>query len=327
MTDTNTITRPATPYVRPDVAGFLAFMNAAGAPPMSSLTPADARGAYLAMGSVGEAEPRELAVIRDLVAPGPAGEVPVRLYDARATREAGPAVVFFHGGGFVIGDLDTHHAFCTEIAAALDLPVIAVHYRLAPEHPFPAAPDDCEAVARWVAGSPAELGLSVTGLIFTGDSAGGNLTIVTTQALVAEPAAAPVILQIPIYPVTDAKPDHASSIAFGDGFLLTADTMAWFHNAYAAPTDDARAYPILTDRIKDHALTPPTVLVTAGLDPIRDSGRVYGAELIKAGVDVTFLEMKGTVHGFVQLRKAIPSAQTDIETLFAAVRQQLERLK
>ena len=314
--------QPTAPYVRPDVEAFLAFLNSAGAAPMSALTPAQAREAYLAMGSVGEAEPLPLAVIRDLTAPGPAGPVRVRLYDPRETREAGPVVVFFHGGGFVIGDLDTHHAFCTEIAAALDLPVVAVDYRLAPEHPFPAAPDDCEAVARWVASSPAELGRSVTGLILSGDSAGGNLTIVTTQALTQRPAAVPVILQAPIYPVTDDRPDHASFAQFSEGFLLTADTMTWFNDGYSATPGHIRAYPLHND----HAQTPPTVLVTARLDPIRDSGRVYGAELVRAGVPVTFIEFAGVIHGFVQLRRAIPSAQGDIATIFAAIRQQLERI-
>ena len=246
----------------------------------------------------------------------------MRLYDAHETRAAGPAVVFFHGGGFVIGDLDTHHAFCTELAEGLDLPVIAVDYRLAPEHPFPAAPDDCEAVARWVASSPAELGLTVTGLILTGDSAGGNLAIVTTQALAAHPAAVPVILQAPLYPVTDDRPDHASFAQFAEGFLLTADTMAWFSHGYSATPGDVRAYPLYND----HAQTPPTVLVTAGLDPIRDSGRVYGAELVRAGVPVTFIEFAGIVHGFIQLRKGMPSAQNDIKAIFAAIRQQLERI-
>ncbi len=309
------------PYIRPDVEGFLAFLNASDAPPMSTMTPGAARQTYLAMGSVGEADPLPLPVIRDLTAPGPAGPIRIRLYDTRETREAGPVVVFFHGGGFVIGDLDTHHAFCTELAAGLDLPVVAVDYRLAPEHPFPAAPDDCEAVARWVATSPAELGRSVTGLIFTGDSAGGNLTIVTTQALVANPAAVPVILQAPLYPLSDDRLDHPSMLQFGEGFLLTADTMAWFGEGYAADPGHVRAYPLYND----HAQTPPTVLVTAGLDPIRDSGRVYGAELVRNGVPVTFLEMAGTIHGFVQLRKAIPSAQNDIARIFAAIRQQLER--
>jgi acetyl esterase len=310
------------PYVRPDVQAFLNFMNAAGAAPMSSLSPELARQAYLMMGILAEAAPLPLPVIRDLAAPGPAGPIPLRLYDTRETRDAGPVVMFFHGGGFVIGDLDSHHAFCTEIAAGLDLPVIAVDYRLAPEHPFPAAPDDCEAATRWVASSPAELGRTVTGLILTGDSAGGNLTIVTTQVLMAKPAAVPVIVQAPLYPVTDDRIDHASFAQFAEGFLLTADTMTWFADGYAATPGDLRAYPFYND----HAQTPPTVLVTAGLDPIRDSGRVYGAELIRVGAAVTFIEARGTIHGFVQLRKAIPSAQDDIATIFAAIRQQLERI-
>ncbi|OYZ39397.1 MAG: lipase, partial [Novosphingobium sp. 16-62-11] len=126
-----------THYVRPDVQAFLGFLNATAAPPMSELGLEAARASYLAMGQLAEAAPRDLAVIRDLTCPGPAGDIPLRLYDARAEREAGPAVVFFHGGGFVIGDLDSHHSLCTEIAAEIDLPVIAVDYRLAPEHPFP----------------------------------------------------------------------------------------------------------------------------------------------------------------------------------------------
>lgn len=309
-------------YVRPDVQAFVNFLNSAGAPPMSSLTPDLARQTYLMMGSVAEAAPLVLPVIRDLIAPGPAGAIRLRLYDSRETRDAGPAVLFFHGGGFVIGDLDTHHAFCTEIAAALDLPVIAVDYRLAPEHPFPAAPDDCEAAARWVATSPEALGRTITGLIPMGDSAGGNLAIVVTQALVAHPAAVPVVMQVPLYPLSDDKPDHASFEQFSEGFLLTSDSMAWFSDCYAATPKDLRAYPLYND----HALTPPTVLVTAGLDPIRDSGRAYGAELVRAGANVTFLEFKGTIHGFVQLRKAIPSAQDDIATIFAAIKRQLEHI-
>lgn len=320
MSDAST-TPPHAPYVRPDVKGFLDFMAMAGGLAMSQMGAEGARAAYLQMGMVAELPPRDLAVIKDITCPGPAGDIPLRLYDARETREAGPAVMFYHGGGFVIGDLESHHALCTEIAAELDLPVIAVHYRLAPEHPFPAAPDDCEAASRWVAGSPAALGRAVTGLIPMGDSAGGNLAIVVTQALGEEPAAVPVVLQVPIYPLSDDKPDHPSLLAFGDGFLLTADTMAWFTDAYQAAPGHKRAFPIHGD----HAGTPPTVLVTASLDPIRDSGRVYGIELVRAGADVVFLEMKGTIHGFAQVRKALPSAQADMHGIFAAVRMLLEQ--
>lgn len=310
-------------FVRPDVKAFLDFLNGVQAPPMSQLPLEMARASYIAMGELAEQPPRELAVIRDLSCPGPAGDIPLRLYDLRTTRDPGPAVVFFHGGGFVIGDLESHHSLCTEIAAELDLPVIAVDYRLAPEHPFPAAPDDCEAAARWIAANSGALGRSITGLITMGDSAGGNLTIVITQALADNPAAVPVVLQVPIYPVSDDKPDHQSFLDFAEGFLLTSDSMQWFGNAYQAVAGDKRAYPIYGE----HSTTPPTVLVTAGLDPIRDSGRIYGAELVRSGAEVVFLEMKGTIHGFAQVRKAIPSGQADMQSIFAAVRLLLERSK
>ena len=305
--------------VRPDVHGFLEALKALGGMEMSEMALADARAAYLAMKDFGEAAPRDLAVIRDLTCPGLAGDIPLRLYDLREARDPGPVVMFFHGGGFTIGDLDTHHALCTEIAAELDLPVVAVHYRLAPEHPFPAAPDDCEAATRWVAGSPSQLNRDITGLIPMGDSAGGNLAIVITQALMAAPAAAPVVLQVPIYPLSDEKPDHPSMLDHGEGRLLTKAAMDWFAQSYAAQDGHPRAFPIHGS----HTAMPPTVLVTAGLDPIRDSGRVYGAQLVLAGSDVVFIELKGTIHGFTTLRKALPSAAGDMARIFAAVRLML----
>jgi acetyl esterase len=309
-------------YVRDDVRGFLAMLEQMGGPQMDEMPIADARGAYMAMAAIAEADARELPVVRDLTCPGPAGEIPLRLYDARENRAAGPAVMFFHGGGFTIGDLETHNAFCTELAASLDLPVVAVHYRLAPEAPFPAAPEDCEAASRWIASGPAELGRQVTGLITTGDSAGGNLSIVVAQALSDRPAAVPVVLQAPIYPIASPVEETASYKSFGEGFLLTARTMGFFSDSYAADPQDKRNYPILHD---NHPASPPTVLITAGLDPLRDSGREYAAHLIQNGVDVIYLEAKGTVHGFVNIRKAVPSAQTDVEALIAAIKLMLER--
>jgi acetyl esterase len=311
----------AQPYVRPDVAQFLAFLESSGGPELTSLPLPEARTGYVALGTMAEADPRPLAVIRDLACPGPAGPIPLRLYDRRESRAAGPVVVFFHGGGWVIGDLESHHAFCTEIAAEMDLPVVAVDYRLAPEHPFPAAHLDCEAVARWVADSPAELGRPATGLIPLGDSAGGNLTIAVSQALTARPAAVPVLLQVPIYPVTDDSSD-GSFIEFAEGYLLSKNGMDWFFECYAPAAGSPLVFPLYGE----HAGTPPTLLVTAGLDPLRDQGRRYGAALVQAGIDVTFLEMTGSIHGFVTLRKAIPSAQADTHAIFAAMRLMLGKV-
>ncbi len=308
-------------YVREDVQRFLAMIESLGRPPVEELPVEQGRAGMRAMGQIAEADAREMAVVKDLTCPGPAGDIPLRFYDRRQTREAGPAVLFLHGGGFVIGDLEVYHALCTEIAWQLDLPVLSVDYRLAPEHPFPAAPDDCEAAARWLAGSPAALGRTVTGLVITGDSAGGNLTIVTTNALVNDPAAVPVIVQAPIYPVADDVAKHASLGLFGEGFMLTKATMAWFTRQYAGDPADPRHTPM----VGDCSDTPPTVLCTAGLDPLRDSGRAYAAHLIQQGTEVSYFEFPGVIHGFTTLRKAIPSGQADLDAFLGAIRTKVER--
>lgn len=309
-------------FVRDDVHMFLQMLEQVDGPQMDEVTLEQARASYNSMRELTERPPLPLAVIRDLTCPGADGDIPLRLYDKRASRGAGPVVMFFHGGGFVIGDLDTHESFCTELAHGLDLPVVAVHYRRAPEAPFPAAPDDCEAATRWVAGGPSELGFPVTGLVTTGDSAGGNLTIVVTQALADSPADVPVLVQAPIYPVCGPIEHTESYHSFGEGFLLTKRSMAFFNASYAADESSKRNHPILHDA---HHEAPPTVLITAGLDPLRDSGREYASHLIQSGVDVTYLEAKGTIHGFVNMRKAMPSGQKDTESLIDAIRLMLER--
>lgn len=303
-------------YTRPDVAQLLAMLNMLPGPKMHELPPEGARAIYVASKDMVDLPLGELAVVRDLEAPGPVGPIPLRLFDARTDRAGGPAVVFFHGGGFVIGDLDTHASFCAEMSRQLDLPVIAVHYRLAPEHPFPAAPEDCEAAARWVAGSAAELGLTVTGLVLAGDSAGGNLTVVTAMALRDGPAAVPVIAQFPVYPTVDKAEHYASYDLFNVGRVLTKEGMAWFDAAYAITEGDWRGAPLHGD----HHGMPPTVVMTAGLDPLRDQGRAYASALIAVGVPVVYREAVGNIHGFVTMRKAIPSAQADVAGALAALK-------
>jgi len=313
---TDTPADPATCFVRPDVRGFLDYLNAMPGPRTHQMTPEAARQVYIAMKDVADLPLGPLAVVRDLAIPGPAGTIPARLFDARETRQPGPALVFFHGGGGVIGNVDTHASFCAEIARVLDVPVVSVDYRLAPEHRWPAAPDDCEAAARWVAESPAELDRRVTGLILCGDSAGGTLAIVAAMDLRDRPATVPVIVQAPIYPAADTSKPYPSFDDFADGFLLTRDTMLWFADAYAADVADSRGSPLI-GRLDG---LPPAVIVTASLDPIRDQGRAYAAALVQAGVPVVYREAVGTVHGFVTLRKAIPSSQGDVAGYLAALK-------
>lgn len=310
MTDT-------APFIRPDMKGFIDAMAAMNGPKIVDMTLEEARASYVALHGLADRPARELRVIRDIACPGPAGDIPLRLYDARETRDGPtPIITFFHGGGFVIGDLNTHHALCTEIAALMDLPLVAVDYRFAPEAPFPAAILDCEAAARWIASSPDELGRTPSGLITIGDSAGGNATVVIGQLLSLNPAAVPVVLQVPIFPLVADANGSASIAAFGDGYLLTAETMGFFDASYAADRGDPRAFPILGD----HSSAPPTVLVTASLDPIRDSGREYAKALADHGRNFLFLEMKGVTHSFTNLRAAVPSTQGDLEQVIAAMK-------
>ncbi|MBO9498565.1 MAG: alpha/beta hydrolase [Novosphingobium sp.] len=309
-------------FVRDDVRAFLAMLEGMNRPDMRTVPIEQTRAMTAAMQPMVQLPTRALARIEDLACPGPRGDIRLRLYDARAERGPSPLMVFIHGGGFVFGDIDSYQGTCSEIAAELDLPVVSVEYRLAPEHPFPAAPEDCEAAARWLAASPAPLGFEVTGLVPIGDSAGGNLAIVTTQSLMLDPAAVPVIAQVPIYPVAEPIAPLESYALFGDGYMLTKDVISFFDECYALDPADRRAYPVLGAL----AGTPPTVLATAALDPLRDSGRNYAAALIRAGCEVTYLELAGNIHGFVQIRKAIPSAHADLLAILHATKATLERV-
>ncbi len=309
----------AEPYVRPDVRLFLDWLNALPGPKTYEAGPAEAREMIRKSRWVADAPTGELAVIRDLACPGPAGDIPLRLFDARERRGPGPLFLFLHGGGFVFGDLDTHEPFCAEMARELDLPVLAVDYRLAPEHPWPAGVEDAIAAARWAASGPEALGRGVTGLVVAGDSAGGNFAIVVSLALRDEPAAAPVLAQWPIYPAADPDKGYPSKEDFGEGYMLTRPSIDWFEQCYCADARDWRYAPL----VKSQAGMPPTLVVTAGLDPIRDQGRAYAAACIRAGVPTVFREAEGQIHGFINLRRAVPSAGDDIKGCVASLKLML----
>ncbi len=303
-------------FVRPDTEAFLTFLNGQDGPAMHEIPISDARNMMLAMRHVADADVGDIAVKRDLSIPGPAGTIPARLYDTRTDRAAGPVMVFYHGGGFVIGDIETHEPYCAEAARQLDMPVISIDYRLAPEHPFPAAPEDCEAATRWIADN-----IPCTGLILSGDSAGGNLAIVTAMALRDKAASKPVIAQYPIYPTVDDHARWPSYDAFKKGYLLTEESMDFFMSSYAGD-GSWRIEPLKQDQND----MPPTVIITAGLDPLRDQGRAYAAKLIETGIRTTYLEASGNIHGFICLRKGIPSSHQDITNGLNALKQLLGEL-
>jgi len=261
---------------------------------------------------------------RDHLMPVHDGHISLRVYSPLGEpARMLPGILFFHGGGWVAGNLETHDGLCRRLSNETGCRVIAVDYRLAPEHPFPAGFEDTVAAARWIAGGPDELGRKPTSLFLAGDSAGGNLAAVVTAALRDEPAAVPVAGQWLIYPAADPCIRYPSYKQFCEGFALTKPSMDWYEESYAGPKDDWRYSPLL----KGVEGLPPTFVVTASLDPIRDQGRVYAARCAEAGVETIYWEAPGTIHGFIQLRKAIPSANGDLAHCLAYLKPWVERAR
>jgi acetyl esterase len=306
------------PFVRPDVGAFLEMLERLEGPKGHEVGPEGARQMMVASRHAFDVPARDIAVIRDVDAP-----VPMRLYDARAEREPGPLLLFIHGGGWVIGDLETHEPFCVHVAIELDLPVVAVDYRLAPEHPFPTPFDDSLAAARWVASNGDKFGRGATSLFLAGDSAGGNLAAAIAAALRDEPASISVAGQWLIYPAADPCVGYPSYDQFNEGFLLTKASMDWFEESYAGPRGDWRYSPLLAGAEG----LPPTFVLTAGLDPIRDQGRAYAARCAEAGVETIYLEAPGTIHGFINLRKVLPSANGDLKRCIDYLKPWVERAR
>jgi acetyl esterase len=262
--------------------------------------------------------PIELPSITDRTVPGPAGDIPVRIY--RPSDEVGlPVVVFFHGGGWVIGDLESHDHMARAIASKADCVVVAVDYRLAPEHKFPAAADDAWAALEYVATHADELGVDAARIAVAGDSAGGNLAaVVSVQARDAEHVE--VIQQVLLYPVTDGACDRPSMTENAEGYMLTRGAMDWFHEQYAGSEDDLTD-PRYSPIYGDLAGVAPAVVVTAEFDPLRDQGEAYAVALTDAGVDVVHTTYEGMIHGFFSMDAGLDSAGEAQDAVAAALKQ------
>jgi acetyl esterase len=270
-------------------------------------------------------EPREeVATVEERSVPGPAGEIRVRIYRPPAEPQL-PVLVFFHGGGWVIGSLETHDGTCRTAANRLHAVVVSVDYRLAPEDKFPAAVEDADAATLWVARHAAELGGDPARLIVGGDSAGGNLAAVVARRARdrGEPA---IIHQFLIYPGTDYDFESASIHQNAEGYFLTTEAMHWFIDHYRrgdADIDDPDFAPI---RAGDLSRLPPATIITAEFDPLRDQGEAYARRLAEAGVPVTLKRYDGLVHGFFGMTAWVERARSATEESFALVRAALQEI-
>ena len=308
--------------LHPQAKALLDMMVERGVPPTHTLSPADARRFYRERRALTQPEPPPVGEVRDLAAPVPNGSIPLRLYQPEAdARVAPPVLVYFHGGGWVIGDLDTHDTLCRQLALGSGCAVVAVDYRMAPEHRFPAAVDDCIAATRWVHANAAQLQVDAGRLAVGGDSAGGNLAAVVSLAL--RDAGLDVAFQLLIYPATDQRrgaPSHGSN---GQGYLLTTETMDYFHDHYIpdkAMDLDWRASPLLHP---DLSKLPPALVLTAGYDPLRDEALQYSQRLTEAGNRATHILFERQIHGFITMGRIIDEANAAVAICAAELRRAL----
>jgi acetyl esterase len=293
----------------PDAAAVYKAFQEAGRPPYETVPPATARELYLAGRAVSNPEPPELESARSLSIPAPHGAMPARLYTPKRLRKTGglaPGLVFFHGGGWVIGDLDSHDVVCRKLAHEGELIVISVDYRLAPEHKFPAAADDAIIATRWIAANAGQLGIDPAQLLVGGDSAGGNLAAVV--ALAARDGGPKLAGQVLIYPATDFAMSHPSHREPETSILLTHSVIKWFCNHYLNSAADIEHWKASPARAQTLAGLPPAYVLTAGADPLRDEGAEYAARLKAAGMAVTYRHFPGQFHGFFTMGKLLQQA-------------------
>ena len=301
----------------PQVQALLDGLADLDAPPIWEQSPDEARVAGAVLGQL--SVPEEVGSVEDRTIPGPDGELALRIYRPEP-GDGGPVpvMVWFHGGGFVIGSLDTSDGMCRALCRRSGVALVSVDYRLAPEHPFPAGPDDCLAAFDWVRDHAADLGFDGDRVAVGGDSAGANLATVTALARRGK-----VAFQLLVYPVTDLTMTSESHQANGTGYLLTGETMQWFEQHYttgAVEKHDPRVSPLFED---DLAGSAPAFVMTAEFDPLRDEGEAYGKRLVDAGVPVQIKRYDGMIHAFLQMSAVVDAAGAALDDAATALRDAL----
>lgn len=310
--------------LHPQTRALLDLIEARRIPPTHTLSVADARAWYRDRRSVTQPAPPDVAQVSEMQASGPHGAIPLRCYRplGSSSGDVLPVLVYFHGGGWTIGDLDTHDTLCRELANGAGCAVVAVDYRMGPEHRFPAAVDDAVAATRWVREHAAELRLDATRLAVGGDSAGGNLAAVVAIAA-RDSGDLPIAFQLLIYPATDQHRGAPSHTENAQGYLLTRDTMDYFCGHYLADPaqhDDWRASPLLCE---DLGRLPPALVLTAGYDPLRDEGKAYAERLTAAGNSASHVCFDRQIHGFIPMGKLLDEANTAVTLCAAELRRAL----
>jgi acetyl esterase len=304
----------------PAAVGLLQQIEEAGDPALNEQTPDQARiaaGGFAELGGPGD----DVASQADRMIPGPGGDIPVRIYTPLGEGPF-PCVVYFHGGGWVLGDLEMTNGVCATLAARSGAVVVSVDYRLAPEHKFPAPFEDCYAATEWVAANGADIGVDGSRIAVGGDSAGGNLA--AAVALRARDEKGPALaMQLLVYPVTDHSLDTGSYSSNGENYLLTRDMMQWFWDHYLANDADGDNPYVSPLRAADLSGLPPATVFTAEFDPLRDEGEAYAAKLSKAGVAVNQTRFDGQIHAFFTMLlvfeaagKAVDLAAIDLKAAF-----------
>nr|WP_180166624.1 alpha/beta hydrolase [Stenotrophomonas sp. SbOxS2]NYT99478.1 alpha/beta hydrolase [Stenotrophomonas sp. SbOxS2] len=309
----------------PDVLAVLARMAGTGAPALESLPITEMRMAYLQVGALLGGEPIPVGQTLDLQATGPGGPIPLRLYLPKTGIAPFPTTIYLHGGGWSLGDLDSHDKVCRRLVNTAGCAVVAVDYRLAPEHPAPAGPDDVVAAARWVAAQATALELDASRLAVAGDSAGGSLAAVVCQQLRGSEVT--LRAQVLIYPATDLSPaGDAFDSRRKNGAVppLTLEAMRAMVTPFLSggfDTRDPRVSPRLAPDLRG---LPPALIITAECDVVLDDGRLYRDALFTAGVPVEYIEYPGMVHGFIEMAGVLPATQTAMEQVAAFLSRHLD---
>ncbi|MGC9954598.1 MAG: alpha/beta hydrolase [Rhizomicrobium sp.] len=308
----------------PLAKAFLDQLAAAPTPKLWELPPAGARQAFTALMALVGPKDVPIGRIENIAMPGPGGDMKLRVYTpVAAGGEALPALVFFHGGGFAIGDLDSHDGLCRLLASESGARVVAVDYRLAPEHKFPAAVEDSYAAVSWVEENAARLGVDANRIAVGGDSAGGTLSAVVCQR--AKEADGPKIAgQLLMFPMTQLGGTFASLREFAVGHFLDKQSMEWFYRNYVPPGSDfadPRLSPLLAEDVSG---LPPAYVMLGGCDPLHDEGLAYAQKLRAAGVAVTVADYPDMLHSFIYLQAVLPQAYTALAAAAKALRQMLE---